>query len=103
MLIVMTTFSTLREAEDLAEKVVDRRFAACVQILPPMTSVYVWEGKIQKESEHLLLIKTLEEKYDELAAFITSSHSYDVPEIVAITAERISEKYLNWLSLAIDR
>ena len=66
MLIVLTTTSNADEAELLAEKIVESRLAACVQILPRLTSVYVWEGKVQKENEHLLLIKTAKEKYDEL-------------------------------------
>jgi len=97
MLVVLTTVPNMNEGETLAEAVVTARFAACVQILPPMTSVYVWEGKLQKESEHLLLIKTLPEKWDELAAFITENHSYDVPEIVAIDAANVSEPYRAWL------
>lgn len=102
MLIVLTTFPALREAETLAERLVESKLAVCVQILPLMTSVYIWEGKVQKESEHLLLIKTLEEKYDELAAFIAENHSYQVPEIVAIAAEKVSGPYLDWMHLAID-
>ena len=81
----------------MAEKIVEAKLAACVQILPQMTSVYVWEGKLQKEAEHLLLIKTLPEKFDELSVFITTNHSYDVPEIVAIDAERVSHSYLTWM------
>ena len=96
MLIVLTTTPTTEEAEALAEKIVAARVAACVQILPQMTSVYVWEGKLQKEGEHLLLIKTLPEKFDELSDFITANHSYKVPEIVAIDAARVSEPYLEW-------
>ena len=102
MLIVFTTAPNQTEAEELAEKLVTAKLAACVQILPPMTSVYVWEGKVQKESEHLLLIKTLPEKWDELAALITANHSYDVPEIVAIDAANVSEPYLKWLQLNTD-
>ncbi len=97
MLVVMTTCPNLSEAETLAEKIVEAKLAACVQILPPMTSVYVWEGKVQKAAEHLLLIKTLKEKYDELAAFITANHSYVVPEIVAVEAAKVSESYSAWL------
>jgi len=70
MLIVLTTTSTPDEAAFLSEKIVEARLAACVQILPQMTSVYVWEGKVQKENEHLLLIKTLPEKWEELRDFI---------------------------------
>jgi len=97
MLIVLTTVPTFEEAGQLAEKIVDGKLAACVQILPQMTSVYVWEGKLNKEGEHLLLIKTLPEKFDEVSEFITANHSYDVPEIVAIDPARISEPYLTWI------
>ena len=102
MLIVMTTVQSLNDAGTLAEAIVESKLAACVQILPPMTSVYVWEGKVNRESEHLLLIKTLEEKYDELAALITETHSYDVPEIVAINAEKVSSPYLKWMSSVLE-
>src|SRR5690606_8951037 len=59
MLIVITTTSSTDEAESLANGLVESRLAACVQILPQMTSIYSWEGKIEKDEEHLLLIKTL--------------------------------------------
>ena len=98
MLIVLVTTPNEAEAESLAARIVEARLAACVQILPPMTSVYVWEGKLQKDAEHLLLIKTLPEKYDEVETFIIANHSYDVPEIVAIDAERVSGPYLAWLN-----
>ena len=97
MLIVLTTVLSADEAASLAEKIVTARLAACVQILPQMTSVYVWEGKMQKEGEHPLLIKTLPEKWEELRDFITANHSYEVPEIVAIEAEKVSELYRDWM------
>ena len=102
MLIVVTTVSSSEEGESLAEAIIGERLAACVQILPQMTSVYVWEGKFQKEGEHLLFIKTLPEKWDELRDFITANHSYDVPEIVAIDAEKVSESYLSWMKDVIN-
>ena len=98
MLIVMITVPSLHEAEAMAVKIVESKLAACVQILPPMTSVYVWEGKLTREREHLLLIKTLEDKYAELEAFINANHSYDVPEILAINAAEVSEPYSAWLT-----
>ena len=70
MLVVLTTTPNAEEAESLARKIVEARLAACVQVLPPMKSFYFWENEIQAESEHLLLIKTLPEKYDELKNFI---------------------------------
>jgi len=97
MILVLTTVSNVDEAEDLAEKMVGTKLAACVQILPQMKSVYYWDGAIQKEPEHLLIIKTLESKFDELSQFIRENHSYDVPEIVAFSAEKVSASYLIWM------
>ena len=97
MLIVLTSISSADEAEALAEAIVNARLAACVQILPRMTSVYFWEGEVRREQEHLLLIKTLAEKYDTLETFIRKNHPYDVPEIIAISAEKVSEAYLSWM------
>lgn len=97
MLIVLTTLAEKQAADVLAEMIVEARLAACVQVLPPMTSVYLWEGKVQTEPEHLLLIKTLAEKWEDLRDFITANHSYSVPEIVAIEAEKIAEPYRKWL------
>ena len=96
MLVVLTTTSTFNEAEALAGKIVESRLGACVQILPQITSVYVWEGETRRESECLLLIKTLSEKWDELREFISANHSYEVPEIVAIDADA-AKPYLAWL------
>ena len=96
MLIVLTTVPNITEAESLAAKIVDARLAACVQVLPQMTSFYVWEGETQREPEHLLLIKTIGSKFDELERFITANHSYSVPEIVAVDCERASIPYLSW-------
>ena len=97
MLIVLTTAPNEDQAGELADAIVRAKLAACVQVLPPMTSFYWWGDDMQKEKEHLLLIKTLPEKYDELESFIQSNHSYDVPEIVALDAERVSEAYLAWM------
>lgn len=97
MLIVLTTTPKLEEAEILAEKIITGKLAACVQILPEMKSFYFWEGAVRKEPEHLLLIKTLPENFDAVEKFIQSNHSYSVPEIVALEAEKVSESYLGWM------
>jgi periplasmic divalent cation tolerance protein len=97
MLIVLTTCPAIEAAEALAEQIVEARLAACVQVLPQMTSVYWWEGTVQRDAEFLLLIKTLPEKWDELRDFITANHSYDVPEIVAVSSEMLSDRYAAWL------
>jgi uncharacterized protein involved in tolerance to divalent cations len=102
MLIVLTTTSTAEEAENLAGQIVDRRLAACVQILPQVRSVYLWGGEVKTEGENLLLIKTLTAKYPELENFILENHSYDTPEVVAIPVERIADKYLGWVASVLE-
>jgi periplasmic divalent cation tolerance protein len=97
VLVVFTTVETESEAHELASKIVDQKLAACVQVLPPMTSYFLWKGKTEKAAEHLLLIKTLEENFDALSDFLNSEHSYDVPEIVAVKVERVSEAYGAWM------
>lgn len=99
-LIVFTTTPT-SEADDLAAAIVEAKYAGCVQIVPSIRSIYVWQGKVQKENESLLLIKTLPEKYVELEAFIKANHSYDVPEIVAVEADCVSNDYFGWLSAVV--
>lgn len=97
MIIVLTTVPNEKEAALLARKIIDERLAACVQILPQMTSVYFWENEIQEEPEHLMLIKTLAEKYGGLEEFIRANHSYSTPEIIAIEAKSVSPDYAAWL------
>ena len=97
MLVVLTSVPNTEEGYALAEKIINAKLAACVQVLPEMRSFYVWEGEMQREAEHLLLIKTLGGKYDELERFIKENHSYSVPEIVALDALRESRPYLEWM------
>ena len=102
MLVVLTTTPKLSESTSLAEKIVESKLAACVQIVPQITSVYVWEGKIQKENEQLLLIKTTVEKYAAVEQFIRENHSYDVPEVLAIRSENVSQPYRAWLEAVVN-
>jgi periplasmic divalent cation tolerance protein len=97
----LTTVANEEAGLKLADSIVRERLAACVQILPRMTSVYLWKGEIQKEAEHLLLIKTDAEKWPQLEAFLANNHPYDVPEIVAIESENVSEPYRAWLEAAL--
>lgn len=96
-IVVMTTVSEREAGEKLASALVEAELAACVQVLPPMTSVYRWKGKIQKETEHLLLIKTIQDKWDSLSEFIHKNHPYEVPELIAVEASKIAPAYRQWL------
>jgi len=97
MLIVLTTIDDRDAGLRMAESLVLDKLAACVQVLPKMTSVYFWEGVLQQEEEHLLLIKTTKEKFSALKEFIQRKHRYDAPEIVAVESKEVSEKYREWL------
>src|SRR3954447_8412205 len=102
MIIVLTTVPDHALGETLATAIVEKGFAACVQIMPPMTSVYRWKGEIHKEPEHLLLIKTIADKWPDLRDFINANHTYDVPEIIAVKSEYASMAYLDWLENAVE-
>jgi periplasmic divalent cation tolerance protein len=93
---VLTTTASREEARALAGKLVQNRLAACVQMLPT-ESVYAWKGAVQQDNEILLLIKTRRELYAPLEAFIKEVHSYEVPEIVQLSAEAVSDSYLRWI------
>lgn len=96
-LIVYTTTDSMEEAEKIAEAMVEQKLAACVQILPPMTSVYLWKGKVEKEQEWLISMKTTSSRYKELEAELKKIHSYETPEIIAVNIETGSPEYLKWI------
>lgn len=96
-LVVFCTCADEQDALRIARTLVERRLAACVNVLPRGESVYRWEGEVQVESECLLLIKTTEERFNRLRDSITELHSYEVPEILAIPVWGGSDKYLAWI------
>ena len=102
MLIVLTTCPDGSEAQTLAKSIVNSRLAACVQVLPKMTSVYIWENEVREESEHLLLIKTLPERWNELKNLILAEHSYSVPDIVAFESTHVLDAYSEWISTILE-
>ena len=96
-LVVITTTETPADGERLARLLVEAELAACVQVLPQITSVYRWQGKIEQAGETLLLIKTTRAVYAELEIAIKQNHSYQAPEIIAVPVETGSAEYLKWL------
>jgi periplasmic divalent cation tolerance protein len=96
-IVVFCTAPSAEEAKTIARILVDERMAACAQIVPGMTSLYVWEGKPCEESEVLMLLKTRRRLFDALAERIRGLHSYRVPEIVAVPVSDGSPPYLRWM------
>ena len=101
-IVVFMTAANGEEATRLAEMLVGAHLAACVQILPEMESVYRWQGKIERQSEVLLIAKTTRGKFDDLEREVRALHSYDTPEIVAVPIVAGSAPYLEWLVQAAD-
>lgn len=97
-LLVFTNLPDRAAAERLADLVVERRLAACVNVLAPCRSVYRWEGAVQHDEEHPLLIKTTAERYAELESALRSAHPYELPEIVAVPIEQGLPAYLDWVA-----
>jgi len=101
-IVVFMTAANGEEATRLADMLVGAHLAACVQILPEMESVYRWQGRIERQSEVLLLAKTTREKFEELEREVRALHSYDTPEIIAVPVTAGSGPYIEWLRQATD-
>lgn len=94
--LVMTTVAGQQQAETLAGYLVEQRLAACVQIMP-ITSVYTWQGRINREAECLLMIKTRSQHYQRLEEAIRAQHDYEVPEIIQLPITAGFGGYLDWI------
>jgi len=100
-LIVFVTCETRRQAEQIAQTVIEEKLAACVNVLPGIRSCYVWEEKLTWSDEALLLIKTTGGRFNQLRDRIRALHSYDVPEIVGVTIEEGLKEYVEWIDRAV--
>jgi periplasmic divalent cation tolerance protein len=95
--IVLTTAGSREEAEKIAHALVERRLAACANIVGPIHSVYRWQGKVETAAEHLLLIKTTAALFDAVAKAIRELHSYELPECIQLPIETGTAEYLQWI------
>ncbi len=99
----MTTFPDLDGARQLAEHLITHHLAACVNILPVMTSVYCWQGKLEQGQEHQLLIKTEQHRTNEVQSAIEQVHPYELPEIIVVPILAGHKPYLNWISESVHK
>lgn len=97
-LVVLTNLPDRAAALALAKQLVERRLAACVNVLPGCTSVYRWKGEVEQADEVPVLIKARAGRYPELEAAIRSLHPYELPEILAVPVARGLPEYLEWVS-----
>lgn len=97
-LLVLTTFPDSESAVQVARGIVRAKLAACVNILPSVQSVYVWQGKECVEPEHVVLIKTTESAYPGLESYIKNHHPYELPELIATPIIMGFQEYLDWVT-----
>jgi periplasmic divalent cation tolerance protein len=95
---VVLCTTPLEAASTLASKLVEERLAACVNVLPKVTSVYRWQGAVEHSEEALLIVKTSDARLAALAARIDALHPYDVPEIVALDVDEANAAYAAWVA-----
>jgi len=96
-IVVFMTAANVDEARLIADHLVTKQLAACVQILPEIESVYRWKGEVQHDKEVLVLAKTTATQFEELEKKVRALHSYETPEIVAVPMTNVSVPYFDWL------
>ncbi|MGW8252065.1 MAG: divalent-cation tolerance protein CutA [Anaerolineales bacterium] len=98
-IVVLITVPSREVGEQLASALLDQKLAACVNILPPMTSIYSWKGEVQRDREALLLVKTRAELFHaRLVPAVQALHPYELPEIIALPVLVGSQSYLDWIA-----
>jgi periplasmic divalent cation tolerance protein len=100
--LVYTTWPSAPEAEAAGRALVERRLAACVNILPSMISHYRWEGKIERAEEAVMIVKTRASLVDSVSDAVKELHPYDVPAILVMPLESVEKTYLGWLLAETD-
>jgi periplasmic divalent cation tolerance protein len=100
--IVLTTAGSQEEAERIARALVERRLAACVNIVPQIKSIYRWQENIETAQEWLLIIKTARRAFAQVEVAIREVHSYDLPECICLAIEAGSAKYLEWIDSCVQ-
>lgn len=101
--LLLTTAPDEATANRIAEQLVSQQLAACVNIYPPMRSVYHWQGKVESEPELQLFIKTRRNKLAAIESWLAEHHPYDVPECLVFNADAGSPAYLNWMKELLDQ
>ncbi|GLX78969.1 divalent-cation tolerance protein CutA [Thalassotalea insulae] len=101
--VILSTCPSQEVAEQIADTLVKENLAACINILPQITSIYQWQGKIERDQEVQLLIKTKVELFPVINDRITQLHPYDVPEVIALDITQGSHAYLQWIDESLAK
>jgi periplasmic divalent cation tolerance protein len=96
--VALSTVASAEDAERIARSLVEKGVAACVNVVPGVVSFYRWKGRLERDAEVLLVIKTRGERFEDLKAALLAEHPYEVPELVALPIAAGHERYLDWLA-----
>jgi len=99
--LVFSTVARAEDAERIARELVERRLAACVNVVAAVSSVYRWKGRVESDEERLLLIKTRAEHFEALRETLVALHPYELPEAIAVPIEAGHEPYLEWIDESV--
>ena len=99
---VTTTTPSNQDAERIAQRLVERRLAACVQVVGPIASTYWWQGKVERSEEWLCIAKSRADLFAELEQAVREMHPYEVPEVIAVPIVEGSKPYLDWLARELE-
>lgn len=103
LMIILCTCPDEDTAARLAKGLVEAGLAACVNILPGVRSIYRWQGSVQDDAEVLLIAKSQAESFGEVERWLTEYHPYDVPEVVGIGADKVSDAYMRWIEDSVTQ
>ena len=101
LVMILSSCSNENMADSLSEKIIKSRLAGCIKMLPVKSSIYMWEEKLVKEPEILLVIKTLKNKVKQLERFILENHEYETPEIIVVPVFKVNKEYMAWMEQCI--
>ncbi|MGF3499466.1 MAG: divalent-cation tolerance protein CutA [Candidatus Methanosuratincola sp.] len=102
IIVSIITVGELRQAEEIARRLVEERLAACVNILPSVRSVYRWKDRVEESTELMLIVKTEQRIFEKMKRRVLELHSYELPEIIAINISEGLESYLDWISSNVE-
>jgi len=102
LVLIYTTFASLKEAKTVSEELLNEKLIACVNIFPEVSSLYLWEGKIHSSCEIVAITKSRNDQVDKIVEKIEAMHSYDQPAVVIISIEKTNKSFTNWVNNVID-
>eukprot|EP00731_Ephydatia_muelleri_P025932 Em0018g32a len=101
--VAMVTAPSMEVAQSLSRNIIQRKLAACVNIIPQVVSIYEWQGNIEESSECLMMIKTQSRHIPELTSFVLAHHPYKVPEVISLKISEGNEAYLKWIEQSTQK